>query len=366
MTEYKDAYFGKSFMMIGNTLPKCYNCSYCRANDSIRKSYSILPGEMNPAFKNIPVAVNIFFGDPMLQIDNTVEILEKLETNNHTGPVIIITKGDLRKFPTERKFNLDLHFGLSTFGCDSPYDGSTMKRFEDNMDVASQLGYHYSVEFRPIINGINDSEDIFRRVAEIAAKHKTGIGYCGLQMSDNLKQRLADDHIEFKPYDGHKFGLKKYVGRDVDKEFRTICHSLGVPVFKKTSCLIAWKHNLDRDPNAHYYRPNEVGCGECPLKERCSQFKSSLSAEQLLISIPFDYEIEEKTNHECGLFRLVVCKFPSADCRNISGKLIKIDEELTTTDVRLIKWLTGYTVDAKFIESPYCSEKWITKNSKIF
>ena len=232
------------------------------------------------------------------------------------------------------------------------------------MNVASRLGYHYSVEFRPIINGINDSEDIFRRVAEIAAKHNTGIGYCGLQMSDNLKQRLANDHIEFKPYDGHKFGLKKYVGRDVDKEFRTICHNLGVPVFKKTSCLIAWKHNLNRDPNAHYYRPNEVGCGECPLKERCSQFKSSLSADQLSINIPFDYEIEEKTNHECGLFKLGVCKFPSADCRNISGKLIKIDEELTTTDVRLIKWLTGYTVDARFVESPYCSEKWITKTAR--
>jgi hypothetical protein len=44
---------------------------------------------------------------------------------------------------------------------------------------------------------------------------------------------------------------------------------------------------------------------------------------------------------------------------HITGKLIQIDEEITTTDVRLIKWLTGYTVDAKFIESPYINKKWI-------
>lgn len=56
-----------------------------------------------------------------------------------------------------------------------------------------------------------------------------------------------------------------------------------------------------------------------------------------------------------------ICEFPTADCSNISGKIIKINDQLTTSDVRLIKWLTGYTVDAPFVESPYIDEKWITK-----
>ena len=57
--------------------------------------------------------------------------------------------------------------------------------------------------------------------------------------------------------------------------------------------------------------------------------------------------------------------FPTEDCSNISGKMIKIDEKITTTDVRIIKWLTGYTVIADFEELPYMSKKWIT-NKNIF
>lgn len=363
MKEYKYAYFGKSFMMIGRSLSRCFDCKYCRANDGQKMSYYLMPDAINPLFKSIPVAVNCFYGDPMLQVDETIYMLDTLEAHGHTGPVIIITKGNLKLFQNAlngRKYNLDIHFGLSTFGVGAnAYDPRTLDMFKRNMDIAAELGYHYSVEFRPIIKNVNDDTETFERVVQIAKEHNTGIGYCGLQMSDNLRQRLKADNIEFEPYDGHQFGLKKYVGRNIDKEFREICHANNVPVFRKTSCLIAWKHSLDRDPNAHYYRPNEVGCAECPLKEMCQSFKNNLSSERLSVDIPFDYEIIEKTNHECGLFKLGVCKFPSADCRNISGKLIKIDDEITTTDVRLIKWLTGYTVDAKFVESPYCSERWV-------
>jgi hypothetical protein len=38
---------------------------------------------------------------------------------------------------------------------------------------------------------------------------------------------------------------------------------------------------------------------------------------------------------------------------------MKIEEPMTTTDVRIIKWLTGYTVEAEFVESPYMSDRWI-------
>ena len=46
---------------------------------------------------------------------------------------------------------------------------------------------------------------------------------------------------------------------------------------------------------------------------------------------------------------------------HIHGTLLTTDRTLTTSDVRLIKWLTGYTVDADFYESPYISEDWLKK-----
>lgn len=365
MEEYKDAYFGKSFIMVGRSLKRCFDCKYCRANDGAMLDYQTLPTEINPLFKEIPVAVNCFYGDPMLQVSHTIELMRRLEEAKHRGPVIIITKGDLRELMKEMgnwRPELDVHIGISTFGRDRiDIDPRTFDMFKRNMDVASKSGFQYSVEFRPIIRDVNDDTETLKRVIIVAREHKTGIGYCGLQMSENLRKRLSDGEIEFRAYDGHKFGLKKYVGRDVDREFRDMCREEGVPVFRKTSCLIAWKHGLVRDPNAHYYRPNEVGCGECPMKEKCAKFKKELSRDRIGIDIPFEYTIEEKTNHECGLYKLGICKFPSADCRNISGKLVKIEDELTTTDVRLIKWLTGYTVDARFRESPFCSDVWVKK-----
>lgn len=46
------------------------------------------------------------------------------------------------------------------------------------------------------------------------------------------------------------------------------------------------------------------------------------------------------------------------DCKNLSGWFIKINQKLTTSDVRMIKWLTGMTVIADFEECHYLSSDW--------
>ena len=51
--------------------------------------------------------------------------------------------------------------------------------------------------------------------------------------------------------------------------------------------------------------------------------------------------------------------------KNISGNVIHISKMLTTSDVRVIKWLTGYTVDANFNDSFLISEDWIKNKSLI-
>ena len=74
--------------------------------------------------------------------------------------------------------------------------------------------------------------------------------------------------------------------------------------------------------------------------------------------LPFNMEVVKKEHHSCRLHRDGLCKFPSQDCMDINGYMFKTDRKLTTSDVRLVKWLTGYTVDADFIESPYISKDW--------
>ena len=88
------------------------------------------------------------------------------------------------------------------------------------------------------------------------------------------------------------------------------------------------------------------------------KFKENLTGN-IDIELPFEYDVVQKDNYTCGLVKAGICKFPSDDCKHISGKLIRIQEPITTTDVRIMKWLTGYTVEATFVESPFMSKRWL-------
>ena len=363
------AILAKSFYLLGDTLDYCYDCKYCRLNGEKceEKHYNVLPSEINQNFTNLPVAVNLFYGDPLLQIDNTINYLKRLEKAKHKGPVIIITKGDFSKFP-DIKFDLDLHIAFSTFGVDSPLDGNTMARFENNLKEIEKRenNYKYSIEYRPIIYNVNDSVEAFDRVFTLAKQHGLAIGYSGLQGKPESVKIWQENDINLQPYPGYKFGHKKIIAPKIMELFEKMAKSYGVPVFRKTSCLFSYVHNLPRDYNAHYYRPTELGCDNCVMKEKCQTFKKNLPLNNDLSKIiPFDYEIINKQNHVCILKQKGICEFPTEDCSHISGNIIKISEPLTTSDVRVIKWLTGYTVDANFYESPEISERWVKNKSLL-
>lgn len=124
----------------------------------------------------------LFYGDPFLQVENTVNILRRLESAKHKGPVIIITKGDFSKFP-DVHFDLNLHIAFSTFGIDSIFDGNTMERFENNLKETRNRknNYKYSMEFRPIVYEVNDSIEVFDKVLSLARDYNLAVGYSGLQ-----------------------------------------------------------------------------------------------------------------------------------------------------------------------------------------
>ncbi|MBS7021026.1 MAG: hypothetical protein KH135_04055 [Firmicutes bacterium] len=364
----KLAMFAKSFYMLGDSLNYCYDCKYCRLNGEKQeeKHYQIIPSELNSIFTNIPVAVNLYYGDPLLQVENTVYYLKQLEKKHHKGPVVIITKGDFSKFP-DIPFELDLHIAFSTFGVNSPLDGSSMERFRHNLEQIKirKNNYKYSIEYRPIIYQVNDTVESFESVLLLAQEYGLAIGYSGLQGKPESVKIWEKEGISLKPYPGYQFGHKKMIDEKVVAQFELLAERYQVPVFRKTSCLFSYVHELNRDYNAHYYRPDEVGCNHCPMKKKCFSFKEKQSIKTDLRNIiPFSYKIIEKKNHECILKKKGICEFPTENCSHISGKLIKINDKITTTDVRLIKWLTGMTVDADFIESPYMSESWLVDENK--
>lgn len=362
------ALFAKSFYLLGDNLNFCYDCKYCRLNCEKleEKHYSILPSDINPNFTNIPVAINLFYGDPLLQIDNTIHYLRMLEQVKHKGPVIIVTKGDFRKFP-DIKFDLDLHIAFSTFGIDSSLDGGKMERFINNLKETKlrKNNYKYSIEFRPIIYNVNDSIETFDKVLSLAKEYNMAVGYSGLQGKPESVKIWQSEGIDLNPYPGFEFGHKKIIDEKIITLFEKMAKKYNVLIFKKTSCLFSYVHNLERDYNAHYYRPLEMGCENCVMKKKCQTFKKNLPIDKDLSNIiPFDYKIINKQEHECILKKEGICQYPTDDCSRISGNIIYIPEFISISDVRIIKWLTGYTVDACFYESSKMSEKWI-KNKEL-
>jgi hypothetical protein len=342
---------------MGQSLDYCLDCKYCRLLDGSTNDLNIMtcPTDVNPILKNIPVVVNIFYGDPLLQIDKTVEILERLEIAKHKGPVIIITKGNFSRFPDDF-FDLDLHFAFSAFGINHHLDGGTTERFLCNLAEAKCRGrYKYSIEFRPIIYGINDNVEAIDEVMDAAVYFDMPVGFSGLQGKPEVVECWKDAGLNLQPYPGTEFGYKKYVSPEVEK----IIRSYGVPVFKKTSCLISYVHDMKRDYNAHYYRPNELDCKNCIMYGTCHFYYQLLpEIATPLPKLPFEFKILKEEGRTCPWYHKG-CSFPSNDCTNLSGWFIKTDVFMTTSDVRMVKWLTGMTVIADFVESPYLSDFWL-------
>ena len=358
-----DLHISKSFVCLGKNEDTCLGCKYCRLLDGSTKGFNFdtIPTDINPIFTFLPIAVNLFYGDALLQQGRTLDILHRLNKAKHQGPIVIITKGDFTKFP-KLNFDLDIHFAFSTFGKDYKLEGGTVDQFLNNLKESKRYGkYKYSIEYRPIINGINDDEKTINFVLDTAKKYGLAVGYSGLQGKPELVKYWDDEGLKFKQYPGFKFGYKKYISAEVEQLIQDNAKERNVPIFKKTSCLISYVHGLTRDYNAHYYRPNEVGCNGCVMEEKCTTFYNNLSADEPLLTIPFKYSLDYKSDHVCVLKRKGICKSFTPDCSMIKGWVIRITEKITTADVRVIKWLTGFTVDANFEESSELSNKWKVK-----
>ena len=339
----KYIYTVKSFIVLGDSLKNCYNCDYCRADDNIDYSYHLLPSKVNKLFRNLPVAVNLFYGDPILQLDNTINFLENLNDDNHNGIVALITKGKLVNLP---KFDINLHIGI-TIGPDK----ISQDNFEYNLDLASKSGYKFSIEYRPICKNINNSDKFIEYVISKAKEYNTCLSYSGLQLPPK-----GIDNDKYKPYDNRKFNSQKYIGKDIENKIQQISNQYNVNVFKKSSCLISFMHNLNRDYNAHFLKPKGVGCSKCPNLSKCSSFTASN-----LYKLPFEYDLVKKDNYKCSFVRNGLCKFPNEECLNMEGYFIhpKLDT-ITRGDARIIKWLTGCMVDSveNLIETPFISDFW--------
>ena len=348
----KEHFVGKSFFFVGESHTKCFDCSFCRAKE---ESYTCnkmdIPHSINQIFKNCPIVVNCFYGDPF--IDNhqsgvTFNYLDKLSNVGHSGIVVLIVRSNITKDIAKRlsEYNLNIVIGYSYF------NSKSFDRVSKSFKIMEQFNIKHFLEFRPIIKNVNNNRKDIEN-AFILAKN-TCIGYSGLMTKGDIINRVKDKYPDMGLFDGQKPDLhKKLLDQETVDLLNEMSEKYGVSIHLKSSCAISTLLNIP-DYNAHYYRPNEVGCFDCPNIEICMNHKELNKDTSML---PFQHQVKYVENSKCYMYN--ICEFPSKDCTNIKGDVIHTDQTMTTSDVRVTKWLTGYTVRPKtMIESHKLSDFW--------
>lgn len=351
----------------------CYRCPYCiltskehLCDKNLEKilpyDNNLAPTEVHPILENIPVSINNYFGDPFLQYDDTLKKLEHLESKKHKGIVCIITKSEIKREQLDKlkSFDLNLHILYSVCNT-SNFDGPSYDKRIQTLQRIVEKGLNVSLEFRPLINGINDNseniENILKNAKELGIKD---LAYGGLMGTKEVLSFLKIKGFSPKIPRGYDSWSpnKKLMNKDTRAFLEKRCRELGFNSFRKTSCLLSYRYDLERDYNNHFYRPQDYACDNCQMHDKCFSFRNNLkegTVSDLLEEVGIKgYELAREKNIICDLYEN--CSSKSDSCNRMQGLVLKLNKTITMGDESLLKWITGCIIKSdKLLEVPNVS-----------
>lgn len=339
----------------------CYKCPYCvlSCRSDLIEANLEHPFEYDnsnpPAIKSLPVSVNNYFGDPFVQEADTLRKLEILEKNEHSGPVCIITKSYLtsRLVDKLKQFNVSLQVLYSISGIKDNFDGIRYGKKVESLEQLIQSGIKASLYFRPIISGINDSEESIARVLEDYKKiGGKAFSYSGLMGKKSVLKLLEMNGYNPIVPDGHEEWLedKKLMSEQKKKFLLDTANAIGLLPFMKTSCITAYNAGMGHDYNGHFYKPSAYNCPSCVKYNDCKSFKDGLTIEKVRDSLERQgINFLEAKKEESGICPLVErCSHPTQECYTMQAVTVCMDA-ITMGDESILKWVTGAKVKANKI-----------------
>jgi len=295
----------------------------------------------------IPVAVNNFYGDPVIQWGDTVATLERIATSGHTGPVGIITKGrlcdkhlaDIVRF---RDAGLRLVFLISISEL-SDLEGTGGVHRYANIRHLTEVGVPAIAYVRPLMSPYNTSkekiEKIFKTVAVAGGKSAVVSGFRG---DEALIEKMSPDQRT-------EWALRvKVIPREVYERVERLSKQYGVQLFTRTACAVAAALGEVRTYNPYYNSPNLVKCTElnCPLRETCgAPSEPRPGSLELLRYLGYDVEFAPaRGNGLCSVSGENRLKCPS--CCTTCWKTpetahIRVGGEVRLGDLAFIRFVTG-------------------------
>ena len=297
--------------------------------------------------RQLPVAVNNFYGDPVIQWKNTMEKLESLENSRHSGPVGIITKGKLNeakvaelKDKKEKGLNLVTLVSISEL---PDMEGTGSEHRYENIKLLTEAGVPAIAYIRPMMSPFNTSEEvvnkIFSKLKEAGCKMAVTSGFRG---DESLVERLSPDErvqwaMRVKVMPGEVFDrVKKYAAEN------------GVQLFTRTACAVAAATGGEKTYNPYYNSRNLVKCSElnCPLQDTCAPISEPKEGSLDLIKrLGFDVEFVSGNKGEaCGVSGEDRLRCPSCCTTCYFSKNIphlEVKGNVNLGDLAFIRFVTG-------------------------
>jgi len=211
--------------------------------------------------------------DPLLPAvePHTLAVLERLDALGLTNHVLVISRYRLRREVCER-INALQKLRVTLFFTWSGIEDTRIEPVSSEIAIASLRLAHTHAEryrvvlyWRPIVSGLNDSLRHIARARELS-QHAHATVFTGLFYREAIKQFFVENGLP-ELYDD--VARRKILPREL--EARVLKHfepSEQRPLFRKTSCAVAYAHRV-ADYNGHI-GVREI-CDICPSEQiaRC-------------------------------------------------------------------------------------------------
>jgi DNA repair photolyase len=213
---------------------------------------------------------------------HTFTVLDDLDARELTNHVLIITRhsmkpGDIDRLNELRHVKVTLLFTYS--GIDNkdiePYPSRVAAESLKLMSAPEHRKYRTVLYWRPLVPGLNDSDEHLDQAHKLAQLADATV-FTGLFYRDQIATYYKANGLP-EPYEDT---ARRKIVPEILKRRVLAVFSSSIPLFRKTSCAVAYAHGLP-DYNGHY-GIREL-CDICPLSQRelCASAHRVPTAEQI-------------------------------------------------------------------------------------
>lgn len=274
--------------------------------------------------RELPVSINNL-ADPAILLDSSASKLDTLAADGHTGPVALITKGDLstgwwrERLPGWAR-SLDLYVFASISHLPREMEPASPESRYRTLSAARDAGCRTIGYIRPIIKGLNDSpetlEMMFRRSVEAGAEAIVSSGFRG----DSEVVRATGLESVDAPDGQHWSKTLKITAKAASDHLIELATVSSTPYWTRTACAVAALRGQRRSLNPYHLAPGFVGCERCPIRGSCAdtaQFHRPAEGSLELLQ-HLGFRVEEHTAsaryQRCGVERRQDCSLCCTNC----------------------------------------------------